>query len=158
MDVTHSSEMQLKGVGGWLLFLILSLTIFGPLTTVHNLVTGYEQSSRYFDRFPALLTIEWVDILLSTAFVCLSVYAGVLLWRIQPNAVKTAKSVLKLVIAYYFIVIVVAALAGLPAGMTGFIIGNLMVGLIRAAIFVAIWHSYLKKSKRVQATYFNSGY
>ncbi len=151
--MTHGSEAQLKGLSGWLLFLILSLTVFNPLVTLYNLVTGYEQSSRSFDRFPALLTIESIDILLSTVLMCLSIYAGVLLWRIRPNGVKVAKSVLLLFIVYHFVTIIVMTAAGLPSQVTGFLVGYMVVGLFRAAIFVAVWYSYLNKSKRVQATY-----
>jgi len=158
LNARNNSETQLNGVGGWLLFLVLSLTIFSPLATVRNLVTGYEQSARYFDRLPALVTVYWTDILLSATLTCASVYAGVLLWRICPHAVKTAKSVLPLFIVYDVILILVVALAGLPPRLTGFMIGYLIIGIVRAAVFVAIWQSYLNKSRRVQNTYFRSNY
>lgn len=153
MEMTHGSKAQLKGVGGWLLFLILSLSIFSPLVTLYNLVTGYEQSSRYFDRLPALLTIERIDILLSTVLMCLSIYAGILLWTIRPNAVKVAKSVLLLFIAYCVVIAIVVTVSGLPAQVAGFLVGYMVPVFIQKVIFVVVWFSYLHKSRRVQATY-----
>ena len=72
---------QYKGVGGWLLWLCLGLTVFSPLLTLAMLTKSYLDSAQYFARVPALATLVAVDTILSVALMAFSIYAGLGLWR-----------------------------------------------------------------------------
>lgn len=93
--MTYSNNEQLgkyKGVGGWLYLLCFALTIGSPLRTLYNLSTPYNETSQYFDQFPGLQNILYIDGFLSVLLMVLSIRAGIALWSIKPGAVKIAKN------------------------------------------------------------------
>jgi len=143
----------LRGVGWWLLFLCISLTILNPLMTAFNLISAIAQTARYFRMFPGLLILSIADVGVSCAIAAFSIYAGVVLWRVGPNAVKVAKTYLIVAAVYAVVAPFSALLAGLPAASNGAIISAAIVAVGRGLIYVAIWYAYLMRSKRVQATY-----
>jgi hypothetical protein len=148
-----SPEDRYKGVGGWLLFLCLSLTIFSPLFTIYNLAFGYNQASPHFEAVPGLLPLFALDGLFSIALMIFSVFAGVYLWTGMPNAVAFAKNFLKAFLAYAFLALLFPFITGLPAPVAAAVFGAAFFQLIRSIVFFAIWNSYLNKSRRVKATY-----
>ena len=87
-----------------------------------------------------------------TAF---AVYAGVALWTLKPNVVRTAKTLLIAAFAYNTI----TDLASLSLGTSVLFwaptptVGSTVEDLVGNAISFAIWFTYLKESKRVKATY-----
>ncbi len=76
------------GVGGWLLFLCVSLTILSPVATVISLIYSFSQAGPFFDDYPGLMRVCMADVFLSGALMIFSVYAGVALWRRKANAVR----------------------------------------------------------------------
>ena len=141
------------GVKGWLLFFCLVLTVVGPLLTVVTFSYAVSEIIEYFDTFPGLLNMLIIDCVLSVGLMSFSVYAGIALWRIKPNAVKIAKSYLVCYLIYAFIAAGLPFAAGLPEEANMVILGESVKDLFRSFIFFAIWFSYLSKSKRVRDTY-----
>jgi len=146
-------DPQYCGVGGWLLFFCLVLTLFSPLATLFNLVGSFAAASPAFARFPGLLAISVIDTLLSVGLMVFSIYAGIGLWRIQPGAVQTTKTFLKFFLGYLAFAAVLPFMAGLPAAANEAMVAAVVVSTVRGVIFFAIWNSYLNCSKRVKATY-----
>ena len=142
-----------RGVGGWLLLLCLSLTVFSPLLTLGSLAVGFAESSKYFAQFHGLLVINVVDTLLSVSLMAFSIYAGVRLWGIRPGAVRMAKIFLLCFLAYLAVAAVLPFMAGLPSAANAAMIGVVAINTFRGVIYFAIWYSYLNTSKRVRATY-----
>lgn len=97
--------------------------------------------------------ITVVDFVLSASVMCLSVYAGICLWRIRPNAVRISKAYLLVFLTYNVVASFLPFMAGLPSQANEVMMREVASGLFRSIIFVAIWYSYLNKSKRVAATY-----
>jgi hypothetical protein len=94
--------------------------------------------------------LEAVFNLLLGAF---SLYAGICLWRVRPNALRLVK-------VYFVLVLSIATLAILASVVTTHSAPssetpqtNVLTDGARMLIGVAIWWSYFKKSKRVKATY-----
>ncbi|MCH7986957.1 MAG: DUF2569 family protein [Acidobacteria bacterium] len=58
-----------------------------------------------------------------------------------------------MLLAYNILASLLPFLAGLPAEANEAMIREVATGLFRSIIYIAIWSSYLKKSKRVAATY-----
>lgn len=82
-----------------------------------------------------------------------SVYAGASLWRVLPNAVTTAKKYLGAAFLYSLVSLFLPYLIGLSAEMQKEIGAmNLLNGFI-TALYLYVWYQYLKRSKRVRATY-----
>ncbi len=144
---------SLDGVKGWLLFFCLNLTVFSPLLTAYNLVTGYNEVEPYFSQFPGLQTVMTMDTILGIALMIFSIFAGYSLWAKRGNAVSTAKKYLVTFLVYSFIASVLPFLAGLPSRANAVMLALAVVGLIRSAIYFTVWFSYLRKSRRVKATY-----
>ena len=147
-----------KGVGGWLLFFCFSLTVFSPLLTIVTLITSYSEISQRFDSFPGMSVI---DGLLNLGLMAVSIYAGVSLWRVKPDAVRTAKRFLWCSLAYSAALAAMAGIllfmAGLSSVATGDTIAELFKAASRGAVSFAIWFAYLNKSKRVKATFASAG-
>lgn len=142
-----------KGVRGWLLWLCLGLTVFSPIVNVIMLARSWGESSQYFDRFPGFVVVNVIDTVLSLALMGFSIYAGMQLWRLQPRAVSIAKKYLLCLLVYQGIAAVLPFMAGLPAEANQEMLKEVLRDGVRTVIGVAIWYSYLNKSRRVRATY-----
>jgi hypothetical protein len=148
-----SAPQRYKGVRGWLLLFCLGLTVFSPLITLVSLALGYNESSKYFGQFPGLLVVTVIDTFLSLGVMAFSVYAGIGLWRIRPGAVRMAKRYLLCFLGYQAIAAILPFMAGLPSAANEAMIMQVAKDTFRSVIYIAVWYSYLNKSKRVQATY-----
>ena len=142
-----------KGVGGWLLFFCLSLTVFSPLITIIALIASYTDAFRLLDSFPGVMAITVIDTFLDLVVMAFSVYAGVSLWRVKPGAVRTAKRYLLCLLAYVAVASILPFMAGLPSDVNEVLIAEVIKGASRQVSYVAIWYAYLNKSKRVMATF-----
>jgi hypothetical protein len=144
---------EYKGVGGWLFLLCLGLTIFSPLIALLGLARGYREGSQYFAQYPGLLTLTALDTLLVLGLLAFSIYAGTGLWTLRPGAVRMAKRYLLCFLGYQAVALFLPLIAGLPSEVTEGIIAQATRDGLRGLLYVAVWHSYLSKSKRVRATY-----
>src|SRR5215468_12784381 len=142
-----------KGVGGWLLFFCLSLTVFSPLITIVTLTASYTEAFQLLDRFPGVMAITVIDTFLSLGVMAFSVYAGVSLWRLKPGAVQTAKRYLMCLLAYAAVTSILPFMSGLPSDVNETLIAEVIKDASRKFFYVAIWYAYLNKSKRVMATF-----
>jgi len=127
-----------------LLFCII-LTVVSPVFNLVAVYSSFVLIAPYASDFPSLFAIDLVDSILTMALAGFGVYAGIQLWRVRPGAVRTAKTYLLSCLGYTVVALLLLGMAGEGAGM-----GTV---LARNVIYVIVWHSYLNKSKRVQATY-----
>jgi hypothetical protein len=144
---------RLRGVRGWLLFFCLSLTLLNPGATVYNLYNSIPQSAPYFRAFPGLFLLAVVDTVVSAGIAALSVYAGILLWRVRPGAVRVTRIFLIVGMVYVVIAPFTPLLAGLPQAVNDAVISAVPLAIGRGILYYAIWLGYLSSSKRVRATY-----
>ena len=145
--------LKYKGVGGWLLFLCISLTILSPLFTLINLIIGYKEFNNSFESFPGLLTIIIFDTIISICLMIFSIYAGIALWTIKPKAVKIAKIYLLFFLGYTIIFIFFLFIINFSSISSENILGENLKNEFRSLAYLIIWYTYLNKSKRVKATY-----
>jgi hypothetical protein len=155
-SVSAREDKTPRGIGGWLAFFILSLTLFSPLVCVARLVDEWQKVPTSGADASLLGYIAGLDSLISISLALAGIYAGVRLLRVKPGAVRTAKRYLA-VSAGYFILVGLIGVAGLiaqagepvkPDEMT-----TALVPGVRGLFYVVIWLSYLTKSKRVANTY-----
>jgi hypothetical protein len=144
----------LRGVGGWLLFFCISLTMLSPLITLYRLLSAFGPVLRVSGTYPGLLVVTIIDTVLSVGLMAFSIFAGISLWRVAPKAVSIAKAYLISLLVYSVLVIPLVFLAGLPSRANAVMFQEGLIGLLRSFGYVAIWLSYLSKSKRVAATYY----
>ena len=149
----NTIDKDYKGVKGWLLLLCVSMTILTPTTGFVSLMTVTDALKPHFDNDPALFKLVLITGICSICLFVYSMYAGVSLWRIAPNAVKSAKRYLIVLFHYSFFSIFLPQMVGLSEKTLTDVYKtspflNLMV------MFEAfLWYLYLRKSKRVKATY-----
>ncbi|MFH1367898.1 MAG: DUF2569 family protein [Elusimicrobiota bacterium] len=148
--MAEQNEMQpnekYKGVKGWLLLFCIILTVINPALTVFV----------YFADFPgfnALTFFGIVDTFWMVLVTLFGMYAGISLWTVRPNAVKTAKIYLLAIAGYAVFIVGYSFFILMPEKPTAYRIGTAVGALLRLMLYAAIWYSYLDRSKRVKATY-----
>ncbi|MDX2042845.1 MAG: DUF2569 family protein [Acidobacteriota bacterium] len=146
--IAARQEDNLKGVKGWLLVFCIILTVISPVITIFGVVVGWRAASPLFDKVPGLDGLILLDSLLNLGIAGLAIFVGVRLWSVKPSADKTAKSflvALPIIRAVMFMIVLFSDVRGL--GFAAF------MALFQASVFAMIWHAYLDRSKRVQATF-----
>ncbi len=150
--------VPLAGVGGWLLFLILCLTVFGPLIALFLAILTLLGGGMFSSKDSDFLICALAQSLVIIPSAVWALNAGIGLWKIRPGAVRRAKLYLMCggipgVFLFYqlqFWLLKDSELAetGNPPSrrFTSFLI----------VMFIAInlaFLAYLGKSRRVAATY-----
>jgi len=146
-------ETQYRGVKGWLLLLCICLTILDPFSAFMTLIAVTNAAKPYFDQYPALFRLVLIGGVCSTFLIVFSIYAGLSLWRVVPNAVTTAKryfisAFLYALLSMFLPVMVGVSEKSVPEFSQGASLNNVIV-----IVYLAIWYLYLMRSKRVKATY-----
>ena len=163
----HDANAQPQGIGGWLLFFCVCLTVFTPLVGIFALSTFflvYHDPTLALQFFgPAIFKYKLlvsVAFLLSLGVILGGLYCGIQLLKKVPNAIKITKTFL----VYGFL------FSLFNVGIKYFIYHNigsaedsglysvnsnreLLVELSQAVIYFGIWYSYLTNSKRVKNTF-----
>ena len=160
------SKKVKKGVGGWLLLFVILLTIINPLLNFPEVLALLSSIYQIFS-FHLLILLFILPIIIPiiieiTSFIgliCFSIYAGVSLWRVKPNAVKIAKIFLITQIIIYIInfiinlIIVISYVPIYPVTIEFSDMGPIISKVCISSIVSVAWFCYLTKSKRVKATY-----
>jgi len=142
-----------RGVKGWLLFLCVSLSILDPLATLLYLTLMTAMTKQYFDTSPQLMRLMLIHGTCGIGLAVFSIYAGLSLWRILPGAVNTAKRYLVIAMVYSCITPFLPYIVGLPEDFDESMKGNNLLNSLLTMSYMAVWYTYLQRSKRVQATY-----
>jgi hypothetical protein len=149
----NTVDKDYKGVKGWLLLLCVSMAILTPMTGLISLVAVSDALKPYFDQDPALFKLVLISGICNICLLVYSMYAGVSLWRATPNAVTSAKRYLVVLFHYSFFSIFLPQLVGLSEKtQTEIYKDNPLYNLI-VMLEACLWYLYMRKSKRVKATY-----
>lgn len=147
------TDIDYYGVKGWLLLLCVTLTILDPLAGFFTLLGVTNLLKPHFNEDPGLLKIILIGGVCSTCLIVYSMYAGVSLWKVVPNALATAKRYLRILFCYSFFAIFLPGLVGLSEKtQTEFYKTNPLNNII-VMVYASMWYLYLMKSRRVKATY-----
>lgn len=122
-----TEKENLKDVGGWLLFFIITLVILSPLFNL-------------FILFSQIETLMFTDIIEMLATISLFILTGIFLWTKKPYAVKFAKVFL----ITTFIVNILVSFIDSDFSRVG-----------QYFVYFVIWILYLYNSKRVKQVYGN---
>jgi len=149
----NDQQSELRGVKGWLLLLCINLSVLDPFANLLNLAIGTHLGRQYFDQNPALQRLMVINGVCSIALAVLSIYAGISLWRVLPNAVTTAKKYLGAAFAYSIVSLFLPYLVGLSEAVQKEVGATSLLNSFVTALYLYAWYQYLKRSKRVNATY-----
>ena len=145
-----------QGVGGWLLFFCIQVTILGPLLSIACV---------------ALLTVSLADgagatpvgryllILasLGVAVAAFGTFAGVRLWLVRPGALRVTRAYLIMLGALQVLTLVMTRMLGPPGEVAHALVPNQIMGGIGGLAGAVFWWLYFSHSKRVKATYTATG-
>jgi hypothetical protein len=126
-----------SGIGGWLLFYCISLTILAPLNILMRASTGWRLTSPY---------------LLNDLAVLYGMVVGAALWLKQPISL--------MLLRIYFIIAAATAVLGvlnlIATALRGHVSLFLIPGftpVLASSGFILLWFAYFRKSARVRNTY-----
>jgi Protein of unknown function (DUF2569) len=140
-----------RGVGGWLLFFILSLTVFTPL--LHAYIIYSEKQSYQVTPSPLFFNLLAIDWFMRGILIVFGLYAGIELWQMKPKAVQIAKAYLVAIFMQQLVLLAVGIWIASKVAPSPDLIGSLIIQPLRSFFYAVIWYLYLVKSKRVAATY-----
>ncbi|MFH1066688.1 MAG: DUF2569 family protein [bacterium] len=146
-------DQRYNGVRGWLKFLCFILVVINPLIAIGYLAKLWIDGFSHLNRVHGLLAFMMVGTLLIASVTVFGIYAGIGLWRIRPNAVKTAKQYFLCYLGCSIILTLLPFVVGIPSAAIDDMLAVVTQGLSKGIVYVAIWYSYLSRSKRVKATY-----
>ena len=149
---TATASPGLNGVGGWLVFFCVQLTILAPLFTLAMMSVSWEQVKPAFAEFPGLKTAIVWESFGSVALIIYGFIVGCMIWNGNPNGRDIAKRFLliRLVgfIAFEFITLLL-----IPAALTMAALGGVIVAGFPQVVVTLAWWFYFKESERVRNTY-----
>jgi len=145
-------------VGGWLLFLCINLTLIIPFSSI------YEASSALGMYLPGASSLQLfifrhspayhLGVIAATSFLAIfSFYAGLCLWQLKPNAVKTVKLFLISQLLLMVLLITLRPVMVFPLGASPGSFANTISRLIPFLSYFGVWYAYLSFSRRVHLTY-----
>ncbi len=131
----------------------MSLTVLDPSAILFNLFYITSAAKPHFDRNPEFFRLILISGVCRIALMVFSIYTGLSLWKKLPGAPAVAVRYFQAVVLYSVFVLFLPLLVGVPEEtyreMAGVNSANSMVTIL----YVALWYLYIKKSKRVKATY-----
>jgi hypothetical protein len=146
-------DPRYRGVGGWLAFLIVSLTLLSPLALVSGILQESEYWARYSARVPHLLVVNRISNMIMVGIIAFSVYAGVGLWNEWPKAVRVAKVFLISLFVVSIILPFLPLTVAVPESVHDKVLDQAWYSVPMQLIYPVVWYSYLTYSRRVAATY-----
>lgn len=145
-----------KGVGGWLIFLIIVLSVLNPLANIGMLAAELrrvEQETPYLLQIPVFIHYKWFSWALVLICSAIGIAAGYMLWK--KHVWKSVRQAIVAIwimgpLATVFVALYIYMNFGSMAAEAG---GEIIGSLIRSLLFAGIWTTYLLRSKRVRNTY-----
>jgi len=153
----ENKKEQINGVEGWLLFFCMML-IFSPIAYIPYSIDAYQDIQDELILFPLKDTILIIDLISGILISGLSIYAGLKLWRIRPDAIKTTTLYLNVVLFYSLIIFlamtIVFSISEIPfSTVVQFVYGQMIRETISSITYAVTWKLYLKNSVRVKNTF-----
>ena len=143
-----------SGIGGWLVFFLLTLGLFTPLSILFAFFKLYLGDLQIqLGGFPGWPAYRIAETILGTAHLALALF---LTWRMI--AIRQWNSVRITIIGIWTMGIGVALAdllltVSLLGARFDAALGAEMVSFVRAAIYGSIWTAYLLRSERIANTY-----
>ena len=147
------------GIGGWLLFYCVSLTILSPLFLAFQIYTSTSTIDSLKGRFPNLVSALYVESCGVGLIGVGCIIVGLLLWNQHPSSIRIVKTflIVRLLLFIATEAITLYLMRDLDEKIVTAAIGGMVGACLRAVVGFAVWWSYFKRSKRVANTFPNPG-
>jgi hypothetical protein len=142
-----------RGVGGWLLLFCVTLTLLMPAATIIATWIGWPEAEALAE-WPGLTRALWVNLAGEVLIHLYAISTGSLLWREAPGSLARARRFLLALLGWRVAApFLLAGLAQLPDPGAEAMLAEGLKDSARTAAFVLVWWLYLRRSKRVAATF-----
>lgn len=147
-------DTKLRGVGGWLLCMCITLVIINP---IYNGFRIYNNISFIRDWYTKVLHQEvplwlYAQFYIFIPILLFGLYCGIQLWRISRNAISLTKVYLLTSLGFGILLLVLGVLGNLIFDLE-INLSPLWGQLIFGTLSFCAWFGYLDRSKRVKNTY-----
>lgn len=155
-DSDDDDESPKAGIGGWLLFLCIWLTIVNPigcLLSMRAWIAFFDHPKGGSDDILPLIAL---DIVVGATSMLGSVISGLFLWQRIRHAVRVAQTylVLQLILTTIYVGMAIILTQHVYIGRTEMDLADHVVGLLaRSFLYFVVWFFYLQNSSRVRMTY-----
>jgi hypothetical protein len=146
--VAQSTSLPPVGIRGWLLVLCITLVFFGPALTLSNLVTPFRSHVITSDQ--SVLDVFIFASAPTALSIVLSIAAGISLWTVRPYAIKVTYAFMVYAVVSECVLVPLIFICNLDLEYSDTIDG---AGVGRMFVYIAIWGTYLARSKRVHNTF-----
>jgi hypothetical protein len=145
---------ELRGIGGWLMFLVLCLTIFGPVISLFFVILLLVGAGSVGNTQPEIARFALVLSLLIIPYSVWGLMAGTGLWKMRPGAAtRTKQYLLYGSIPFSIITNFLPLLMLPPSDQNAQALAGAVVGSVIGVGLALAWNAYLSKSRRVAATF-----
>jgi len=144
-----------QGVGGWLLFFCVLLTIVSPLISGLQLKVSWEMAQPTLRLYPDLKDVIVFENYGTVFVLGYGMIVGLVIWTGNPSGREIAKTYL-LIRFVGFIGIEFYAfnlLDGVGQNISNAVFKGMIMAGGRELVFLSIWWAYFAKSRRVANTY-----
>ena len=156
-DVPDFSVDGPKGVGGWLAFLIIILTILSPIANIGMLAKEFhdiEAENPIMLHISAYVQYKWFSWGLVLIASAVSVVAGYLLWKKHEwKSVRLAIGALWIIGPFSIVLAGLYFYMSFGTEMLNGFIKDTLGTFVKSLFWSIVWTAYLLKSKRVGNTY-----
>jgi hypothetical protein len=147
------------GVGGWLLFFCISLTILRPVFIFVRMSVAWDKAQPAFQQFPSLESALTFENFGSAALGVYGLFVGSAIWNGDSRGKRLA---IQFLIVQFsgLVVIELLTLAMLPSmspAISNAAISQGVLGVVWNGVGNFLWLLYFKFSKRVRNTYDDVG-
>ena len=146
--VPEATQPPLVGVRGWLLFLCISLVLFVPALSAANLVTPFRSDIITSDR--QVLSVFIFASVPAAVSIVLSIAAGISLWTVRAYGIRLTYAFMVYAVVSDCILTPLIFTANFDLDYSDTIDG---AAVARMFVYIAIWATYLARSKRVHDTF-----
>ena len=143
------------GIGGWLVFFCVILTILSPLLVLGQMANNWEQARPTFVVYPSIRAACMWENLGMAALLIYGFIVGCMIWTGNPRGREIAKKFLLIrFLAFIGVEVIGLVMMGnLPSEILVGGIAGVFGSVFQAMFFFLVWWFYFKKSKRVRNTY-----
>jgi|GEM_PF-1520623 len=153
-EPAFTKVVEVKGVGGWLLFFVIGQLALRPMLFLASFLTSTPRAG-VAERFPATATIITIEATIQIALLIGGIIVGVALlktgvrWPVLLTKIYlVANALLNLALAVLYF------RSDLPEFTRTSLIAKGIISGVLVTIVCFLWFLYFVRSKRVQATYF----
>lgn len=151
-QATRTTE-ELKGVGGWLMYMCVGLVFLGPAAILFQIFATLQTLDLIATEWPGFRPVFAMISLLSVGIALFGIYVGVRLWGAHQDAVKKAVFYFYAQAGIPVLELFMVLNSAIPSDLQSDVVSGQIRHIFMAMVWAGIWVSYLKKSRRVKTTF-----